>query len=96
MFFENGFFRLVDKKTYFQLPDLIRLKSYSNDILLLSSGETGKGGGGLSKKEKMQFIVNEVKQKPLQVLILKNKEAVLIYNKLKEQNKRVVFVLHHE
>ncbi len=96
MFFENGFFRLVDKKTFFQLPDLVRIKSYTNDILLLGSGETGKGGGGLAKKEEMQFIVNEVKQKPLQVLILKNKEAFLMFNKLKEQNKRVVFILHHE
>ena len=96
MFFENGTFRLVDKKSFFQYVDLIIIKSFTNDILLLGSGETGKGGNGLAKKEKMQFIVNKVKKKMMQVLILKNREAVTMYNNLKKQNKKVVFILHHE
>ncbi len=96
MFFENGLFRLVDKKTYFQTRDLEIINSHTNDILLIGSGETGKGGGGFPKKEEMQFYINNIKKRCLQVLILKNKNAVLMFNKLKEQKKRVVFILHHE
>lgn len=96
LFFDNGLFRLVDKKSFFRYVDLIRLKYFTNDILLLGSGETGKGGNGFAKKEKMQFTVNKEKKKMMQVLILKNRDAVTIYNNLKKQNKKVVFVLHHE
>ena len=96
MFFDNGLFRLVDKKSFFRYVDLIRLKYFTNDILLLGSGETGKGGNGFAKKEKMQFTVNKEKKKMMQVLILKNRDAVTMYNNLKKQNKKVVFVIHHE
>lgn len=44
----------------------------------------------------MQFTVNKEKKKMMQVLILKNRDAVTMYNNLKKQNKKVVFVLHHE
>jgi hypothetical protein len=96
MFFENGTFRLVDKKSFFQYVDLIRIKSFTNDILLLGSVKTGKGVNGFDKKENMQFTVNKDKKKMMQVLILKNREAVTIYNNLKKHNKKVVFILHHE
>lgn len=96
MFFDNGLFRLVDKKSFFRYVDLIRIKSITNDILILGSGETGKGGNGLAKKEKMQFTVNQAKKKMIQVLILKNRDAVTLYNTLKKQDKKVTFILHHE
>lgn len=96
MFLENGLFRLVDKKTYFSTPDLNVINNYANDILLIGSGKYGTGGGGFPKKEKMQFFMNTVKKRCLQIIILKNKNAVLMFNKLKKQNKRVVFILHHE
>ena len=94
MFFDNGLFRLVDKKSFFRYVDLIRIKSITNDILILGSGETGKGGNGLAKKEKMQFTVNQDKKKMIQVL--KNRDAVTLYNTLKKQDKKVTFILHHE
>jgi len=96
MFFDNGLFRLVDKKSFFRYVDLIRIKSITNDILILGSGETGKGGNGLARKEKMQFTVNKDKKKMIQVLILKNRDAVTLYNTLKKQDKKVTFILHHE
>ncbi|HHE37778.1 MAG TPA: VanZ family protein [Candidatus Cloacimonetes bacterium] len=96
MFFENGLFRIVDKKTFFQTRDLEIINSHTNDILLIGSGETGKGGGGFPKKEEMQFYINDIKKRCVQVLILKNKNAVTMFNKLKKQKKRVVFILHHE
>jgi len=96
MFFENGSFRLVDKKTFFHSRDLEIINSYTNDILLIGGGETGKGGGGFPKKEEMQFYINKMKKRCLQVLILKNTNAVAMFNKLRKQKKRVVFILHHE
>ncbi|MDO9577989.1 MAG: VanZ family protein [Candidatus Cloacimonadales bacterium] len=96
MFFENGTFRLVDKKSFFQYVDLNTIQKYANSILLLGSGETGKGGNGLAKKEKMQFTVNKETKDIMQIIILKNSEAVTLYNNLKRHNKKVTFILHHE
>ena len=96
MIFENGMFRLVDKKTFFNSRDKERICSYADDILLLGSGEEGKGGKGFPKNEVMQFYVNKVKKKILQVITLRNQEAVPLFNDLKKQNKKVVFILHHE
>jgi len=62
----------------------------------LGSGEEGKGGKGFPKNEVMQFYVNKVKKKILQVITLRNQEAVPLFNDLKKQNKKVVFILHHE
>ena len=96
MFFENGTFRLVDKKSFFQYVDLYTIKKYAKAILLLGSGETGTGGNGLARKEKMQFTVNKETKDIMQVIILKNSEAVTLYKNLKRQNKKVTFILHHE
>ena len=96
MFFENGSFRLVDKKSFFRYVDLHTINKYTTAILLLGSGETGEGGNGLAKKEKMQFTVNKETKDIMQIIILKNSEAVTLYNNLKKQNKKVAFILHHE
>ena len=96
MFFENGSFRLVDKKSFFRYVDLYTINKYTTAILLLGSGENGKGGNGLAKKEKMQFAVNKETKDIMQIIILKNSEAVTLYNNLKKKNKKVAFILHHE
>ena len=96
MFFENGTFRIVDKKAFFQYVDLYTIKKYATDILILGSGETGKGGNGLAQKEKMQFVVNKETKDLTQVFVLKNSDAVNHFNTLKKQNKKVTFILHHE
>jgi len=96
MFFENGSFRLVDKKSFFRYVDLYTINKYTTAILLLGSGENGEGGNGLAKKEKMQFAVNKETKDIMQIIILKNSEAVTLYNNLKKQNKKVTFILHHE
>ncbi len=96
MFFENGSFRLVDKKSFFRYVDLYTINKYTTAILLLGSGENGEGGNGLAKKEKMQFAVNKETKDIMQIIILKNSEAVTLYNNLKKQNKKVAFILHHE
>ena len=94
--FENGFFRLADKKSAFNYVDLNKIYGFTNNILLIGSGETGKGGGGFQKNEKMQFATNTVKHKVIQILRLKNDNAVKMFNNLKRHNKKVVFILHYE
>ena len=94
--FENGFFRLADKKSTFYYVDRNKIYGFTNNILLIGSGETGKGGGGFPKNEKMQFATNTVKHNIIQILKLKNDNAVKIFNNLTKQNKKVVFILHHE
>ena len=96
LFYENGFFRFVDKKEQFLRIDWETLHSHASNILLMASGETGKGGKGMPKDEKMQFVVNTTKKNCIQLLTLSNKEAIIVFNELKKQKKKVVMVLHHE
>lgn len=96
MIFENGLFRLVDKKTSFNYVDLKKIYSFTSNILLIGKGETGKGGLGFPKDEKMQFVPNDSKLNVTQVLNLRNNNAIKIFNNLKKQQKKVVFILHHE
>jgi hypothetical protein len=87
---------LVDKKDFFQYVDLYTINKHTSDILILASGETGKGGNGLAKKEKMQFTVNKNTKNIMQIMILRNRDAVTLFNNLKKQKKKVTMVLHHE
>ena len=86
MIFENGMFRLVDKKEFFNIRDKERICDYATDILLLGSGEEGRGGKGFPANEIMQFYVNRAKKSILQATKLKNKEAISLFNKLKKKN----------
>ncbi|MBL7149719.1 MAG: VanZ family protein [Candidatus Cloacimonetes bacterium] len=56
MFFENGLFRLVDKKSFFRYVDLIRLKYFTNDILLLEVEKPEKAAMDLLKKRKCNLL----------------------------------------
>ncbi len=96
MIFENGTFRLVDKKKFFNSKDISVMMHHADDILLIGSGETGKGGNGFSSGEKMHFIFNEEKNMVTQILNLHNKDAVKMFNNLQKQNKNVMMVLHHD
>ena len=96
LFYENGFFRFVDKKEDFTRIDWETIHRSTSNILIMASGETGKGANGLPKKEKMQFVTNSQKNSCIQLLILSNNEAVYVFNEMRKQNKKVTMVLHHE
>ncbi|RLC52533.1 MAG: hypothetical protein DRZ79_01035 [Candidatus Cloacimonadota bacterium] len=95
MIYQNGSFRLVDKKHSFNKRDISTISHYADDILLIGSGTFGKGGYGFPEKKEVQFIYNEVKKKPLQVIILKTPEACRVYNRLKAKGYKVLFIIHN-
>ena len=95
MIFADGGFRLVDKKHYFNNRDQEFFKRQPADILLISSGSQGNGGHGFPKEEPVQFIYNQHWQQPTQVIILENEEACRLFNRLKKEGKRVLFILHN-
>ncbi|MCD4818418.1 MAG: VanZ family protein [Candidatus Cloacimonetes bacterium] len=95
MIYENGFFRLVDKKHFFNKRDINTICNYTNDILLIGSGQYGKGGNGFPEKMITQFIFNSVNMKPLQVIILDTPEACKKYNQLKKEGYNVLFIIHN-
>lgn len=95
MIFENGTFRFVDKKHDFNFRDKNTIYHYSNDILLIGSGDENIGGNGFPEKEKPQFVFNTKKMKPLQIIILKTPEACKKFNQLKKEGYNVLFIIHN-
>ena len=95
MIFEDGSFHFVDKKHDFNTRDKNTIFHYSNNILLIGSGEDGLGGHGFPEKMKPQFIFNIAKMKPLQVIILNTPEACKKYNQLIKEGYNVLFIIHN-
>ena len=95
MIYPNGMFRLVDKKQSFNQTDRLFLLRQESDIILIGSGPDGEGGEGFPKKAVSQFLYNPVSKKGTQVIILKNDEACDVFNRLKQEQKNVLFVIHH-
>jgi len=95
MIFEDGSFRLVDKKHVFNKRDQMTILTKCTDILLIGSGAEGKGGLGFPENKPVQFIFNINTGQMTQVIILRTPEACKIYNRLKKENKNVTFILHN-
>jgi hypothetical protein len=95
MVFPNGSFRLVDKKHFFNLRDQNFFMKQRTDIIVISSGSRGEGGHGFPVKAPVQFIYNQYTQRGTQVIILKNSQACELFNRLKNEGKNVLFVLHN-
>lgn len=95
MIFPNGTFRLVDKKHYFNSRDQKFFKKQQADIIVIASGSEGKGGNGFPVKAPVQFIYNQYTQRGVQVIILESSEACKLFNRLKDEGKNVLFVLHN-
>jgi VanZ family protein len=95
MVFPDGGFRLVDKKHFFNLRDQKFFMKQRTDIIVISSGSRGEGGHGFPVKAPVQFIYNQYTQRGTQVIILKNSQACELFNRLKDEGKNVLFVLHN-
>ncbi len=95
LIFENGGFRLVDKKIVFNQMDIKFLFEKASNIIVIGCGEDEKGRMGFSEDLKSQFIYNSKKGRALQVIILPTAEACTTFNRLKRENKKVVFLLHN-
>lgn len=95
MIFENGFFRLVDKKRFFNKRDQVTIKEYTTNILLIGTGSKGLGGNGFPKDEVLQFVYNTFKKRGMQVIALPTPQACREYNRMKEEGKKIVFIIHN-
>ena len=94
MVFADGTFRPVDKKHYFNARDREFLLRKKPDIILIASGSYGLGGKGFVDKEH-SFVYNPFTKKGTQIIILKNNEAGELFNKLRKENKNVLFIIHN-
>lgn len=95
MIFPDGWARLVDKKTSFNQRDKQTIFSHVNDILIIGSGDNGKGGKGFTQNSIAQFVYNTSLKKGQQVIIMKNKEAIKKYNQLVEEGKNPMLIYHN-
>jgi VanZ family protein len=95
LIYENGFFRFVDKKTNFNQGDLLLFFEKTNHILLIGTGEKVSGHIGFPEDLTSQFIYNFKKKRPIQVIVLPTAQACKVYNRLKDEGKKVTFVLHN-
>ena len=93
--FPNGHFRLADKKHYFNPRDQKFLLQQKADIILIGSGERGLGGQGFAETSVVQFVFNEFLDRPSQVIIVPSAEACKMFNRLKQEGRNVLFVLHN-
>jgi len=96
MIFPDGSFRTVDKKEAFGLRDKQKIDNLDPDILLIGTGSKGQGGKGWKDIETTEMTFNNFKHKIYQIIKVPNQQACLIYNRLKEQNKKVLFIIHNE
>ncbi|MCK4548492.1 MAG: Mth938-like domain-containing protein [Candidatus Eisenbacteria sp.] len=95
MIFPNGMFRLVDRKTHFNFLDRRSLLKQRADIVVVGAGSSGQGGRGFPSEAPSQFVYNRFTQRGTQVIILRNSEACRVYNRLKQEGKSVLLVLHN-
>ena len=93
MIYQDGTFRLVDKKHLFNKRDQRFLLKRKPDIIVIASGVDGLGGKGFTDP-RHSFLYNQWTQKATQVIIQKNAEACRTFNRLKRQNKNVLLVYH--
>jgi len=94
MIFSDGTFRLVDKKHYFYRRDRAFFVRQKADIIIIGTGAYGKGGRGYADKIS-QFIYNPYTNRGTQVVIMKTPEACQYFNRLKREQKNVLFILHN-
>ena len=96
LIYPNEMFRLVDKKESFNKRDLQTILDFTENILIIGSGENNSGGKGFPIETESQFIYNRNTDKGLQIITLKNNEACKKFNQLCKENKRPALILHYE
>ncbi|MFA7329682.1 MAG: VanZ family protein [Candidatus Delongbacteria bacterium] len=90
----DGGFRLVDKKHAFGTRDQQTLLRLPADILLIGSGFTGQGGLGFPEGLPVQFLPGLELERAVQLIVLPTPQACAVFNRLKDEGRRVTFVVH--
>ncbi len=95
MIYPNGMIRAVDKKTHFNTRDQQKINSIGPDILILATGSKNQGGKGYHDQKKVEIRYNPIQNKVYQIIKLPNKEAFKLYNRLIEENKKILMIVHN-
>lgn len=95
MIYPNGMIRPVDKKTRFNMRDKQKINSIGPDILIFATGSKNQGGKGFHDQKKVEIKYNPVQNKAYQIIKLPNKEAFKLYNRLIEEKKLVLMIVHN-
>jgi len=96
MIFNNGTFRLVDKKTSFNTRDRNTIYKYATDILIIGNADKERKIRGFANDNETQFVYNPKTGKALQVIILDIRHANKKFNELKAKNYNVVYIIHQK
>jgi len=96
MIYNNGSFRLVDKKTSFNARDKRTIFNYAEDILIIGNTDKKNKIRGFNSDSKTQFAFNYKKGKALQVILQDIRNANKKYNELKTQGYNVVYIIHQK
>lgn len=91
----DGSFRLVDKKHYFNLRDQDFFLKQRVDIVIVGSGDQGKGGRGFPGQGISHFQYNPHLHRATQFIIQSTPEACRTFNRLKQERKNVILVVHN-
>ncbi len=97
MVFPNGLIRMTDKKSNFRGNDFIIFKKQNPDLLIISSDKEPYFITGFEHLKFVEFpylMYNEIYNRLIQVLILKQEDAIRQYNRLNKLNKKVLLVIH--
>lgn len=95
LIYPDGMFRLVDKKEVFNKRDQQTILGISENIIVIGSGTDGQGGKGFPQIAETQFVFNKSTERGVQIIILKNDEAIKKFNKLKSEAKRPTLIFHN-
>ncbi|MFC2131625.1 VanZ family protein [Bacteroidota bacterium] len=98
MIYPDGTFRPVDKKKWFKGGDFTTMFNQKADIILIGKGFDGSGGLGFRGTQFVEhpyFIFNFITKKNSQVVLLDTPAACREFNRLKKENKKVLFVIHN-
>ncbi len=95
MIFPDGSFRTVDKKTMFTLRDKQKIEHLGSNIVLVGTGMKGQGGLGWNDILTTELLYNTFKSKIYQLIKLPNRQACETFNRLKKENKKILFIIHN-
>lgn len=95
MIYPDGTFRLVDRKHAFTNRDQQLMLRQEADIVLIATGARGRGGQGFPENSLVQFVHNPYTDRATQVIRLATPEACTLFNRLKQEHKRVLFIVHN-
>jgi hypothetical protein len=96
MIYPEGGFRPVDKKIKFNVRDKQKMDALNPDILVLSTGSEGQGGKGWNDQEISEFYHNTKSDRFYQIIKLKNPSAYSTFNRLIQDKKKTLLIIHND